>query len=105
MKTYINIEIIKKFLATKGYIWTGKIRDCQIMKFRLATIKDFENEKIVRLVVTTYKKPTEFIQRVIVSERKFKIENPTLNKLDCFENFSQDWVNLRKIEEEITKQI
>ena len=87
-----KIEYIKEFLLSKELIWKGKIRDPWKMMYRYATIEDFSNNKMVRLVVTRPNKDNEFIQRIIVSDTLFKIENLKLKKMDCFENFSDKWI-------------
>ena len=88
----IKIEYIKKFLLLKGYLWRGKIKDNWKMVYRDATIEDFNNNRMVRLVVKTKNYDKMFIQRVIVSDSKFKIENLSLKKMDCFESFNEEWV-------------
>lgn len=88
----LKIEEIKEFLKTKGLIWDGIIRDPWKMMFRPADRTDFDREKIVRLVVTKPNDEKKFIQRVIVSLVKFRIENLNLKKMDSFESFNEEWI-------------
>ena len=89
-----KIEYIKEFLLTKGFVWNGKIRDPFKMIYRQADLEDFRNHKMVRLLVSIPNNDKQFIQRVIVSDGMFKIENLNLNKMDNFENFKEEWITL-----------
>jgi len=89
----ITLEYIQEFLLSKGFVWKQYIRDCLKMIYRPATDEDFKGTKMVRLVVSKPNKDQQFIQRVIVSNCKFKIENLKLNKMDNFEDFSEEWIN------------
>ena len=104
-----KIEYIKEFLLTKGFVWQGKIRDPLKMIYRPADLEDFRNHKMVRLLVSVPNNNKQFVQRVIVSDGIFKIENLKLNKMDNFEKFNEEWIALldsKNIKEEnLTNEI
>lgn len=88
-----NLELkdIRDFLLTKNIVWKGLIYDPWIDKVVKADIEFFDDERIVRLYAQKRNNSEKYIQRVIVSTKKFLIENENLNKLDNFENFSKEW--------------
>ena len=88
----LTIDDIKEFLKTKGFSWDGRIKDLWKMKTRQATIEDFEKDRMVRLIVTHRSHKEEFVQRIIVSPVKFRIEKPSLRKMDNFVTFNEEWI-------------
>ena len=92
----LTIEDIKNFLQTKGFSWDGRIRDHWKMRYAPATIEEFKGNKMVSLVVTHKNHKDEFIQRIIVSPVKFRIEKPSLRKMDNFISFNEEWIQFLK---------
>lgn len=98
-----KIEYIQEFLLSKGYVWKGLLKDHLKMINRHAEIEDFRNKKMVRLIVSIPNNDKYFIQRVIVSDALFRIENLNLNQMDNFESFNEEWIkflNSKLAEEE-----
>ena len=88
----VELEYIKEFLKRKGFSWDGNIKDYWKMAIREATLEDFEDKKMVRLIVTHKSHPKEFEQRIIVSPIVFRIEKPSLRKMDNFVSFNEEWI-------------
>lgn len=95
--TKLNLNDIKEFLKTKGIIWHGLIYDPFKDAKCFKKIDFFDNERIVRLYVNKEGNENEYIQRVIISSKKFLVENEKLNKLDNFVSYSEEWKNFRKL--------